>query len=282
MSPAGAVRASRVVVDEVAVSRRRLDGAVTGTVSVDPTVFGVAPNKAVMHQVVTAQLAGARSGTHSTRTRAEVRGGGAKPWRQKGTGRARAGSTRSPIWVGGGIAHGPKPRSYAQRTPRKMVRLALASALSDRMREGRICVVDAWTFDEPRTKEAARALDRLGLAGSVLVVLGPDDEVAWRSFANLAHVRLTIPGELNTFDVLRSDWVVFTTATLPGAVGPIVEITPPEDTAAEAAPDASEAPVASEAAGEAADTADDEAGAEEDADAEEGAEGAEGAEEDRP
>lgn len=273
MSPAGAVRASRVVVDEVAVSRRRLDGAVTGTVSVDPTVFGVAPNKAVMHQVVTAQLAGARSGTHSTRTRAEVRGGGAKPWRQKGTGRARAGSTRSPIWVGGGIAHGPKPRSYAQRTPRKMVRLALASALSDRMREGRICVVDAWTFDEPRTKEAARALDRLGLAGSVLVVLGPDDEVAWRSFANLAHVRLTIPGELNTFDVLRSDWVVFTTATLPGAVGPIVEITPPEDTAAEAAPAASEAP------GEAADTADDEAGAEEDADAEEGAEGAE---EDRP
>ena len=279
MSPAGAVRASRVVVDEVAVSRRRLDGAVTGTVSVDPTVFGVAPNKAVMHQVVTAQLAGARSGTHSTRTRAEVRGGGAKPWRQKGTGRARAGSTRSPIWVGGGIAHGPKPRSYAQRTPRKMVRLALASALSDRMREGRICVVDAWTFDEPRTKEAARALDRLGLAGSVLVVLGPDDEVAWRSFANLAHVRLTIPGELNTFDVLRSDWVVFTTATLPGAVGPIVEITPPEDTAAEDAPAASEAPVASEAAGEAADTADDEAGAEEDADAEEGAEGAE---EDRP
>ncbi len=282
MSPAGAVRASRVVVDEVAVSRRRLDGAVTGTVSVDPTVFGVAPNKAVMHQVVTAQLAGARSGTHSTRTRAEVRGGGAKPWRQKGTGRARAGSTRSPIWVGGGIAHGPKPRSYAQRTPRKMVRLALASALSDRMREGRICVVDAWTFDEPRTKEAARALDRLGLAGSVLVVLGPDDEVAWRSFANLAHVRLTIPGELNTYDVLRSDWVVFTTATLPGAVGPIVEITPPEDTAAEDAPAASEAPVASEAAGEAADTADDEAGAEEDADAEEGAEGAEGAEEDRP
>ncbi len=279
MSPAGAVRASRVVVDEVAVSRRRLDGAVTGTVSVDPTVFGVAPNKAVMHQVVTAQLAGARSGTHSTRTRAEVRGGGAKPWRQKGTGRARAGSTRSPIWVGGGIAHGPKPRSYAQRTPRKMVRLALASALSDRMREGRICVVDAWTFDEPRTKEAARALDRLGLAGSVLVVLGPDDEVAWRSFANLAHVRLTIPGELNTYDVLRSDWVVFTTATLPGAVGPIVEITPPEDTAAEDAPAASEAPVASEAAGEAADTADDEAGAEEDADAEEGAEGAE---EDRP
>ena len=127
------------------------------------TCSAIKPNVAVMHQVVTAQLAAARSGTHSTKTRAEVAGGGAKPWRQKGTGRARQGSIRSPQWRGGGIAHGPKPRDYRQRTPKKMIRLALRSALSDRAAEGKVLVVDDWGMSEPRTKDALEVLGALGL-----------------------------------------------------------------------------------------------------------------------
>ncbi|MBV8462130.1 MAG: 50S ribosomal protein L4, partial [Acidimicrobiales bacterium] len=160
-----------------------------GEVDLEPEVFGIEPHQAVLHQVVTAQLAAARSGTQSTKTRAEVRGGGAKPYRQKGTGRARQGSTRSPQFVGGGVALGPKPRSYAQRTPKKMVRLALRSALSDRAAGGRIVVVDAWGFETPRTKEAVAALSDLNLAGRVLLVLGDGDGYAERSFANLPAVR---------------------------------------------------------------------------------------------
>ena len=125
-------------------------GDPAGSVELDEATFGIEPNTAVMHQVVTAQLAARRSGTQSTRTRAEARGGGAKPWRQKGTGRARHGSIRSPQWRGGGVALGPKPRSYAQKTPRKMVRLALRSALSDRAADGRVVVVDGWTFETPK------------------------------------------------------------------------------------------------------------------------------------
>src|SRR5688572_28678385 len=132
-------------------------GAKAGTVDLDDAVFGIEPNMAVMHQVVTAQLAAKRSGTQSTKTRAEVRGGGAKPWKQKGTGRARAGSSRSPIWTGGGVAHAPKPRDYAQRTPKKMIRLALKSALSDRASADRILVLD-WGLDAPSTKGAIAAL----------------------------------------------------------------------------------------------------------------------------
>src|SRR5690348_3563450 len=131
-----------------------------------------------MHQVVTAQLAAARAGTQSTKTRAEVRGGGAKPWRQKGTGRARQGSTRAPHWAGGGVALGPKPRSYKQRTPKKMVALALRSALSDRAAQGRIAVVRSWTFDSPRTKDAIKLLAGLGVEGKVLVVVNRDDDNA--------------------------------------------------------------------------------------------------------
>ncbi len=195
---------------------RDSSGADTGTVELDGRLFGVEPNVALMHQVVTAQLAAARSGTASTLTRAEVRGGGAKPWRQKGTGRARQGSIRSPQWRGGGVALGPKPRSYRQRTPKKMVRGALSSALSDRAAAGRVAVTTSWDFDRPSTKAAKAALGALGLDGRVLVVLSPDDEIAEKSFRNLPQVQTLPASQLNAYDVLVSDWVVFTRATLPG------------------------------------------------------------------
>jgi large subunit ribosomal protein L4 len=200
-------------------------GAKAGTVDVPEDLFGIEPNVAVMHQVVTAQLAHRRAGTHSTKTRAEVAGGGAKPWRQKGTGRARQGSIRAPQWRGGGIAHGPKPRDYSQRTPKKMVRLALRSALSDRAAESRIKVVDDWGIDEPRTKRGVEVLESLGLrpAGErsprVLLVLDRGEHAVWKSFRNLgARVQITLPEELNAHDVLLSDWLVFSTATLRAAL----------------------------------------------------------------
>jgi large subunit ribosomal protein L4 len=168
-----------------------------------------------MHQVVVAQLAAARSGTQATQTRAEVSGGGRKPWRQKGSGRARQGSTRAPHWRGGGVALGPKPRSYRQRTPKKMVQLALRSALSDRAAENRVMVVDAWEFTTPRTREAKAALGALGLTGKVLLVLGPDEDVAAKSFRNLPEVQLLKASELNAYDILCNDWVVFTRSTVP-------------------------------------------------------------------
>ena len=180
-------------------------------------IFGIQPNVPVMHQVVTAQLAAARSGTHSTKSRAEVSGGGAKPWRQKGTGRARQGSSRAPHWRGGGVAHGPQPRSYRQRTPKKMVWLALRSALSDRAAASMVTVVDDWGFAVPKTKDALAALKSVGVASNekVLVVLARDDETAWKSFRNLAGtVDLVSVEELNTYDVLVSDRVIFTSATL--------------------------------------------------------------------
>ena len=199
------------------VDVRSVDGSTTGSVELPDGVFGITPNVAVMHQVVTAQLAGARAGTQSTKTRAEVRGGGAKPWKQKGTGRARQGSSRSPQWTGGGVALGPKPRSYKQRTPKKMVQLALRSALSDRAAEGRIVVVEGWSFSAPRTRDAKAALSALNVDGRALVVLGRDDEVAYKSFRNRPEVHALLASELNAYDVLCSDWVVFTSATLPTA-----------------------------------------------------------------
>jgi large subunit ribosomal protein L4 len=196
---------------------RNAAGHDLGTVDLEPTVFGLEPNRAVLHQVVTAQLAAARSGTQSTKTRAEVRGGGAKPFAQKGTGRARQGSSRSPSMTGGGVALGPKPRSYAQRTPRKMVRLALLSALSDRADIGQIVVVDDWKIESPKTKDAATIIRKLKLNGSVLVVLGQDELDVERSFANLPGVQTTTFGELSAHDVIRADWLVFSDATLPSA-----------------------------------------------------------------
>jgi len=224
------------------VDLRNRAGATVGTAALDDAVFGIQPNVPVMHQVVTAQLAAARSGTQSTLTRAEVRGGGAKPWRQKGTGRARQGSIRAPHWKGGGVALGPKPRSYKQRTPKKMVRLALLSALSDRASEGRVAVVEAWDFDAPSTKQAKAALAAIGITGKALLVMSAEDEVAYKSFRNLPDVHTLLASELNAYDVLCSDWVVFTQATLPGTttatttnpvVAPAEPAAPAEDEAEE-------------------------------------------------
>ena len=199
------------------LSIRTAAGAETGSVDLADELFGIAPNAAVLHQVVTAQLAARRAGTQNTKTRAEVSGGGAKPWRQKGTGRARQGSTRAPHWRGGGVALGPKPRSYVQRTPKKMIRLALASALSDRAAEGRVVVVEDFTWTEPKTAAAIATLAALGVDGRVLLVLTVDDEIAWKSFRNLQNVHILTVGELNAYDVLASDWVLFTTSSLPAA-----------------------------------------------------------------
>jgi large subunit ribosomal protein L4 len=195
---------------------RTASGGTAGTIDLDDALFGIQPNVPVMHQVVTAQLAAARAGTHSTLTRAEVRGGGAKPWRQKGTGRARQGSSRSPHFAGGGVAHGPKPRDYSQRTPKKMVRLALRSALSDRQAGGRVVVVETWDI-EPKTRAGVAALKSLALDGKVLVVVAHGEEAAVRAFRNLPDVQLILDRELNAYDVLCNDWLVFSRESLPTA-----------------------------------------------------------------
>ncbi len=204
-------------------------GRDAGSVELDDSVFGIRPNVSVMHQVVTAQLAHRRAGTHSTKTRSEVRGGGAKPYRQKGTGNARQGSTRSPQFAGGGIALGPKPRSYVQRTPKKMIKLALRSALSDRASSGKVVVVDDWAFGAPKTKDAKAALAALGLDGSVLVVVESFDTAVARSFRNLPEVQLIKSSELNAYDVLCNDWIVFSESNLPkGAAAPVVDDDAPQ------------------------------------------------------
>lgn len=220
----------------VTLERRNAEGDVVATVELDKEIFGRPANIPLLHQVVTAQLAARRSGTHSTRTRAEVAGGAAKPYRQKGTGRARQGTIRAPQFAGGGVAFGPKPRSYRERTPRKMTRLALSCALSDRAAEGKICLVDRWTFEIPRTKDAISALRALGLEGNVLVVLGSDDAVAERSFANLPEVDLVEAEQLTAYDVMVSDWVVFTDASVPGEVKEVAGAPKPAAKARKATP----------------------------------------------
>lgn len=248
------MRKERPAPQKRSVERRRPDGEVLGTVILPPEFFGIDPNVAVMHQVVTAQLAAARAGTHSTRTRSEVRGGGAKPYKQKGTGRARQGSTRAPQWAGGGVALGPKPHSYRQRTPKKMVRLALCSALSDRAAQGKVVLVDAWGFDAPRTKDAAESLGALEVAGKALVVLDAEDRAAAFSFRNLPDVHIIATGELNAYDVLRHDWVVFTDTTLPGGPPEMDEAAPrPAKRAAKTTAKAAKATKASKATEAAAD-----------------------------
>ena len=197
------------------VDIKKSDGAKSGTIELDENIFGIEPNVAVMHQGVNAQLAAKRSGTHSTKTRAEVRGGGAKPWKQKGTGRARAGSSRIPHWRGGGIALGPKPRDYSQRTPKKMKRLALRSALSDRAQSNSVYVVDAWDFETPSTKAAKTALEAIGTEGKVLVVTDAQDANTEKSFRNLSNVNVLSSDQLNVFDILVSDSIVFTKDNLP-------------------------------------------------------------------
>ena len=196
---------------------RTQDGGTAGTVTLDDAVFGIEPNMAVLHQVVTAQLAAKRSGSANTKTRAEVKGGGAKPYRQKGTGRARQGSIRAPQFTGGGIVHGPKPRSFRKKVNKKMNRLALCSALSDRAQSERVVVVDQWQFETPKTKDALTALENLDLEGKVMMVVAASDDATIRSFRNLPSVQLVQAAELNAYDVLCSDWLVFTSETLPGA-----------------------------------------------------------------
>lgn len=186
-------------------------------------IFDVQVNIPLIHQVVVAQLAAARQGTHSTKTRGEVRGGGRKPYRQKGTGRARQGSTRAPQFAGGGVVHGPQPRDYAQRTPKKMKAAALRGALSDRARHGRIHVIDSLVSgDAPSAKDAATLLAGLTERKNLLVVLTRDDEVSFKSVRNLADVHVLVADQLNTYDVLCADDIVFTQAALDAFVaGPV-------------------------------------------------------------
>jgi large subunit ribosomal protein L4 len=183
-------------------------------------VFDAQANIALMHQVVVAQLAAARQGTHKTKTRGEVRGGGRKPYRQKGTGRARQGSVRAPQFTGGGVVHGPVPRSYRQRTPKKMKVAALRGALSDRARGGRVHVVEGFVSgDRPSTKAAVARLRAVTQARRALVVLTRDDELNWLSFRNEPSVHLLTAGQLNTYDVLVNDDVIFTRQALDEFVG---------------------------------------------------------------
>jgi large subunit ribosomal protein L4 len=199
------------------ITMKNISGKDAAAVSLPDDMFGVTPNVAVMHQVVTAQLAHRRAGTQKTKGRSEVSGGGTKPFSQKGTGNARQGSTRAPHFSGGAVTLGPTPRKYSQRTPKKMVQLALRSALSDRFREGKVIVVDSWSFDAASTKKAAAALKALGATGKVLVVVARDEEVAEKSLRNLDSVQIVRNSELNAYDVLCNDVIVFSQSSLPGA-----------------------------------------------------------------
>ena len=195
-------------------------GKKAGSVDLPDEVFGVQVNVPVMHRVVRAQLAAARAGTHSTKTRSEVRGGGAKPWRQKGTGRARQGSRRAPQWTGGGVVFGPTPRDHSLRVNKKEKVLALRSALTDRRAGGNLVVVDGLDFDAPRTARAVELLDTLGLAGrKLLFVVDGLEEAAIKSFRNLPAVHLITFDQLNTYDVLASDVVMFTRDSLDAFLG---------------------------------------------------------------
>ena len=196
-------------------------GAEKKTVELPDEIFAAKVNVPLIHQVVVAQQAAARQGTHATKTRGEVRGGGKKPYRQKGTGRARQGSLRAPQYAGGGVVHGPQPRSYVQRTPKKMKAAALRGALSDRLSHGRVQVVSGFVDgDAPRTKDAlavlatAIGLAELGRPAKVLAVVHRDDELTWKSLRNVASVHVLTEDQLNTYDVLASDHVVFTEQAL--------------------------------------------------------------------
>jgi large subunit ribosomal protein L4 len=214
----GPVKKDRPEPAKRSVLRKSLDGTELGTVDLEPTIFGIEPNMAVLHQVIKAQLAAKRSGTQSTKTRKEVRGGGKKPFNQKGTGGARQGTIRAPHYPGGGIALGPKPRKYDQKTPKKMIQLALRSALSDRASMERVALIDSFAkWETPKTKEAISSLSALGIEGKVLVVLGREDATALRSFRNLGNVKTIDAGEVNAYDVLDCDWILFTDDTLPKA-----------------------------------------------------------------
>jgi large subunit ribosomal protein L4 len=191
------------------------DGTKTGTVDLPAEIFDVPVNIPLIHQVVVAQQAAARQGTHAVKNRGDVSGGGRKPYRQKGTGRARQGSTRAPQFTGGGVVHGPVPRSYAQRTPKKMKAAALRGALSDRARGGKVHVLSALvTGETPSTRDAIKALAQVGEPGKALVVVERTDLVSWKSVRNVPGVHVIAPDQLNTYDVLTNDDVVFTAGAL--------------------------------------------------------------------
>lgn len=191
------------------------EGTTDGQVELPGNIFDREVSVSLLHQVVNAQLAAARQGTHSTKTRGESRGGGKKPFRQKGTGRARQGSIRAPQFAGGGIAHGPKPRDYSQRTPKKMKTAALHGALSDRARHGRIHVISELVpGQKPSTKSARAFIERLTERKTVLVVVGREDFTARKSINNLPGVHTLIADQLNTYDVLNADDVVFSVEAL--------------------------------------------------------------------
>ena len=195
------------------------EGRKTGTVELPAEIFDVEPNIPLMHQVVVAQLAAARQGTHATKTRGMVRGGGRKPYRQKGTGRARQGSIRAPQFAGGGTVHGPQPRDYTQRTPKKMKAAALRSALSDRARNGRVHVITEFLVaDRPSTKQALAGLRNL-TDRKALVVVDREDTLSVLSLRNLPDVLVTWADQLNTYDVLNSEDVIFTADALDRFLG---------------------------------------------------------------
>ncbi|GAB3915358.1 50S ribosomal protein L4 [Microlunatus endophyticus] len=190
-------------------------GGKSGSAELPGELFDATTNIPLIHQVVVAQLAAARQGTHSTKTRGEVRGGGVKPYRQKGTGRARQGSIRAPQFTGGGTVFGPQPHGYAQRTPKKMVAAALRGALSDRARNGRVFVVSSLVEgDTPSTKAALAALKSVSSSDKVLVVLSRDEDAAWLSLRNVANAHVIVADQLNAYDVLVNDDIVFTSAAL--------------------------------------------------------------------
>ncbi len=199
----------------VEIDRCSIDGKVLSKVTLDPAIFSIPVNVPLVHQVVTAYLAGLRAGTQSTKTRSEVAGGGSKPYRQKGTGNARQGTVSAPHYRSGGVALGPKPRSYEQKTPKKMIQQALRCVLSDHARDGSIRLVDAYSFDAPKTKSAIALLDSLDIKGKILVVVGREDDKARKSFANLPNVTTLGGDQLTAYEVLNADVVVFSDATLP-------------------------------------------------------------------
>ncbi|MEE0434596.1 MAG: 50S ribosomal protein L4 [Peptococcaceae bacterium] len=189
---------------------KNMQGADVEELTLNDAVFGIEPNKSVMHEVVVNYLAGLRQGTHSTKSRGEVRGGGRKPWRQKGTGRARAGTSRSPLWRGGSIIFGPKPRDYSYRVNKKKVALAMRSALSDKVSEDAMIVVDALGFEAPKTKEMVKVLEALGTGKKTLLVLPEVDEVVIKSARNIQGVTPITVSELNTYAILNNNSLVMT------------------------------------------------------------------------
>jgi large subunit ribosomal protein L4 len=242
------------------VDIRTAEGEVAGRVELPAEIFDAQANIPLMHQVVVAQLNARRQGTHKTKTRGEVSGGGRKPYKQKGTGRARQGSIRAPQFAGGGVVHGPVPRDYSQRVNKKMKAAALRGALSDRARDGRVHVVDTFVDgDVPKTKDAMKVLGGLSEARHVLVVLSRDDELNWLSLRNVPEVHLLVADQLNTYDVLVADDVVFTADALNDFLGDTVAVVERIERPAAQDADADEADDEADEADEADDDTDEEA-----------------------